>query len=92
MIDDVLRKDGLSQRLLHELSYQSSLTISLKKNLHYFDRAELLADLRDARRWLAAKISQLPLGVDYRVKSLQSIELKYERYYPDHQARYLMTF
>ena len=86
MIDDVLRKDGLSQRLLHELSYQSSLTISIKKNLHYFDRAELLADLRDARRWLAAKISQLPLGVDYRVKSLQSIELKYERYYPDHQA------
>ena len=27
------------------------------------------------------------LALDYRIKSIQSAILKYDRYYPDHQAR-----
>lgn len=44
-MSDVLERDGLSVELLSSLSYKSELGISLKKNLHYFDRGLLLAEL-----------------------------------------------
>lgn len=42
---DILERDGLSVELLSSLSYKSELGISLKKNLYYFDRDLLLAEL-----------------------------------------------
>ena len=42
---DILERDGLSVELLSSLSYKSELGTSLKKNLHYFDRGLLLAEL-----------------------------------------------
>ena len=48
---DILERDGLSVELLLSLSYKSELGISLKKNLHYFDRDLLLAELFKANEW-----------------------------------------
>lgn len=62
MIEDILKKDGLSIEKLKKLSYRSNLGIHLKKNLH-------------------------DIVIDYRIKSIQSAQLKYERYFPNHQAR-----
>ena len=44
-MEAILRRDGLSLELLSSLSYKSELGISLKKNLHYFNRDELLDEL-----------------------------------------------
>lgn len=38
-IEDILKNDGLSLKILEELSYHSNMNINLKKNLHYFDKA-----------------------------------------------------
>ena len=48
---DILERDGLSVELLSSLSYKSELGISLKKNLHYFDRDLLLDELFKANEW-----------------------------------------
>ena len=77
----------MSLELLSSLSYKSELGISLKKNLHYFKRDELLDELNSARKWYTSLGVLVDLPVDYRIKSAQSISLKYDRYYPDHQVR-----
>ena len=72
---------------LKTLSFQSNLGISLKKNLHYFDQSQLLEELDEVRRWYLMQPQLSDLPIDYRIKSQQSIELKFSRYYPDHQVR-----
>lgn len=86
-MEAILKRDGLSLELLSSLSYKSELGISLKRNLHYFDRNELLDELNNARQWYTSLGILADLPVDYRIKSAQSISLKYDRYYPDHQVR-----
>lgn len=73
--------------LLKRLSYQSELGINLKKNLHYFDKDLLFQELIKVNAWYDEFEELHELALDYRVKSVQSARLKYERYYPDHQAR-----
>lgn len=46
------------------------LFFSKNKNLKKYDTSEYLQDV----------------AIDYRNKSIQSVRLKYDRYYPDHQA------
>ena len=86
-MEAILRRDGLSLELLSSLSYKSELGISLKKNLHYFNRDELLDELNRVRKWYTSLGVLADLPVDYRIKSAQSISFKYDRYYPDHQVR-----
>ncbi len=86
-LDGMLRKDGLSVERLEALSYKSQLGINLKKNLHYFDREKLLEELGTVNHWYDTHEFLRDITIDFRVKSMQSIELKYERYYPDHQLR-----
>lgn len=86
-MEAILKRDGLSLELLSSLSYKSKLGISLKKNLHYFNRDELLDELNRVRKWYISLGVLADLPVDYRIKSAQSISLKYDRYYPDHQVR-----
>lgn len=86
-MEAILRRDGLSLELLSSLSYKSELGISLKKNLHYFNRDELLDELNRVRKWYTSLGVLADLPVDYRIKSAQSISSKYDRYYPDHQVR-----
>lgn len=84
---DLLQRDGLTIPILEKLSFQSKLGISLKKDLHYFNRDELLEEIIQVNEWYDSAISLCDLALDYRIKSIQSAMLKYERYYPDHQAR-----
>lgn len=84
---EILKRDGLTLEILQRLSYKSELGISLKKNLHYFDREKLLEELVKANEWYVSFDELHELALDYRIKSIQSALLKYERYYPDHQAR-----
>ena len=85
-MEDILKKDGLSFELLKSLSYQSDLGIRLKKNLHYFDKQELFDELERINEWYDTCSQLQGISMDYRIKSIQSAMLKYERYYPDHQV------
>ncbi len=82
MIDDILQLNGLSIEILESLSYRSKIGKSLKQNLHYFDREELLCELYDMTLWLSEQTVLDEIALDFRIKSIDSIKLKYERYYP----------
>lgn len=84
---NILQRDGLTIEVLRSLSYKSELGISLKKNLHYFEKEKLLEELIKVNKWYDEFEGLHELALDYRIKSIQSAMLKYERYYPDHQAR-----
>lgn len=82
----ILKKDGLTIELLEKLSYKSELGMKLKKNLHYFNKQELFDELAKMNEWYDVCQYLQDITIDYRIKSIQSAQLKYERYYPDHQT------
>lgn len=86
-MSDILQRDGLTIEILKRLSFESRLGINLKKNLHYFKKEELIDELIRINAWYDASKELSDLALDYRIKSVQSAILKYERYYSDHQAR-----
>jgi len=86
-MSNILQTDGLTIRVLDKLSYKSELGINLKKNLHYFEKEKLLEEIIKVNAWYDEFDELHNLALDYRIKSVQSAMLKYERYYPDHQAR-----
>ena len=59
----------------------------MKKNLHYFDKGMLISEIIKVNEWYDEFEELHELALDYRVKSVQSAMMKYNRYYPDHQAR-----
>ena len=74
---------SIPHALLVDLSCVSELGCSLRNVLAHFDRDVLLADVRRARRFYRERIPLLEkTGQHYRIKSLDSILLKYDRYYP----------
>lgn len=86
-MSNILQRDGLTIELLASLSYQSVLGINLKKNLHYFDKEALISEIKKVNEWYDEYEELHELALDYRIKSIQSAVLKYNRYYPDHQTR-----
>lgn len=86
-MSNILQRDGLTIELLARLSFRSKLGINLKKNLHYFDKDALFSELIKVNEWYDEFEELHELALDYRVKSVQSAILKYNRYYPDRQAR-----
>ena len=86
-MSNILQRDGLTIKVLEKLSYKSELGINLKKNLHYFEKEKLLEEVIKVNEWYDEFDELHNLALDYRIKSVQSAMLKYERYYPDHQAR-----
>ena len=87
MNEQLLKMNGLSVQILDMLSFESHLGIPLKKNLHYFDKESLIEELIAMTEWLDEQELLSEIALDYRIKSLDSILMKYERYYPDHQTR-----
>ncbi|MBQ6159037.1 MAG: RelA/SpoT domain-containing protein [Thermoguttaceae bacterium] len=83
----ILQENGLSPDILEELSFKSELGHSLKKNLDQFEKEQLLSELTRMTEWLDENEILLTVALDYRVKSIESIEDKYRRYYPNHQVR-----
>ena len=51
MDNNILELNGLSIEILEQLSYESKLGISLKKNLHYFAKVDLIKELVDMAEW-----------------------------------------
>lgn len=86
-IDNILARDGLSIKILSDLSFESHLGINLKKNLHYFNQQKLIEEIKKVEEWYDETEQLHNLAIDYRIKSLQSAIMKYNKYYPDHQAR-----
>lgn len=84
---EILFHDGLSVEILMELSYKSCLGVNLKKNLHYFDKEAMMEEISDIIEWYDNKSVLHSLSIDYRVKSMQSAIRKFNKNYPDHQAR-----
>ena len=87
MNEQLLKMNGLSVKILDMLSFESHLEIPLKKNLHFFDKESLIEELIAMTEWLDEQELLSEIALDYRIKSLDSILMKYERYYPDHQTR-----
>ena len=87
MDEQLLKMNGLSVKILDALSFESHLESPLKKNLHYFDKDLLIDELVTMTEWLDEQEILSGIALDYRIKSLDSILLKYNRYYPDHQTR-----
>lgn len=87
MNEQLLKMNGMSLEILETLSYESHLGILLKRNLHYFDKESFVGELIAMTEWLDEQKILSDIALDYRVKSLDSILLKYERYYPNHQTR-----
>ena len=85
-MERILKRDGLSLVLLKNLSYHSDLGIRLKTNLHYFDKNMLFDELIRVNKWYDTCEYLHIITIDYRIKSIQSAMLKYDRYYPDHQT------
>lgn len=85
--EQLLQMNGLSVALLETLSFESRLGIPLKRNLHYFDKNALLQELTAMTEWFDEQPLLGDIALDYRIKSIESIHSKYERYYPDHQTR-----
>ena len=85
MIEDILQLNGLSVQILEQLSYESHLGKSLKQNLRHFDRDALITELSEMTDWLSQQTILDEIGIDLRIKSIDSISLKYERYYPENR-------
>ena len=86
-VSSVLEENGLSIDLLNQLSYHSTLGKSLKNNIHYFNKDDLMKELADMIDWLDEQECFSEIVLDYRIKSMDSVMLKYNRYYPNRQAR-----
>lgn len=65
---------------LAKYGYQSTLGKSLKNTLRKFDREELFEELHNAIRHYTTVSGEIPY--EKRIKSIQSCELKYTKYYP----------
>ena len=66
--------------MLSNISYRSQLGKSLKNTLRKFDKESLFEELNSLIFYLTENESQI--SHEHRIKSLQSCNLKYEKYYP----------
>ena len=87
MEQDVFVLNGLSKDILDKLSYKSNLGISLKRNLHYFNKEDVINEMICFVDWLKSQSLLENVPIDFRIKSIESISSKFDRYYPDHQLR-----
>lgn len=69
--------------LLEKISYQTKLGKSLKNTLRKFEKETLLTELQEVIEFYMETTKELEsANYSYRVKSLHSCVLKYEKYYP----------
>ena len=75
MNEDILKKDGLSIEKLEKLSFQSKLGIRLKKNLHYFDKKALFAELEENEQTRTTATTQVEKPL-YTANNLDNVFLQ----------------
>ena len=83
MNNNILELNSLSIEILKRLSFKSHLPLSLNRTLRHFDKIELIKELTDMTNWLDEQSLLADVALDYRIKSLESILGKYNRYYPN---------
>ncbi len=86
MISDILELNGISINLLDKLSYTSQLGMSLKRTLSHFSKDSLIKEVFSYADYLDSLDISSITSLDFRVKSYESIQNKYERYFPDKQV------
>ena len=85
--EELLELHGLSIEILNELSFESHLPFSLRDDLGKVDKDALLNELKTYSNWLNEQELLSSVSIDYRIKSFESIETKYQRYYPNREIR-----
>ena len=85
--EELLELHGLSIEILNELSFESHLPFSLRDDLGKVDKDALLNELKTYSNWLNEQELLSNVSIDYRIKSFESIETKYQRYYPNREIR-----
>lgn len=75
---------NIDWKMLDELSCRTKLGKSLKNTLRKFDKVELFDEIYN---WINFLTSNMTEGsYEFRVKSLQSCNMKYNKYYPSVQV------
>lgn len=80
MNEEILVLNGLSVEILSSLSYPVASGISLKHTLSSVSKDLILEDVFSMAKWLDEQEILFDLSMDYRIKSFESIETKYNRY------------
>ena len=71
------------ESVCRDFSFRSNLDKSFKNTLRKFDKEELIKDVEDYRKFLLMQVDSLQAtGLSYRIKSLHSIKMKYEKNFP----------
>ncbi len=73
---------GISEELLDKLSFESKLGKSLKNTLRKFEKDDLFNEIIDLKEFYESTDLLKGANFAYRVKSIQSCVLKYDKYYP----------
>lgn len=74
---------GELYKLLDKLSYESKLGKNLKNTLRRFDKIQVIDEIENYIDYLNENIIDLiKTKHKFRIKSIHSISLKYDRYYP----------
>lgn len=86
--DEFIAPYGLSKKKLDMISYESKLNLSIKHDIKDFIKEDLLNELYDiADFYDECNLSDL-VDTDFRIKSIDSINFKYDRYVDKmHQVR-----
>ena len=71
--------------VLDSVSYESKLGKNLKNTLRKFDKEELFRELKDCRVYYKRNLLLIPYR--HRVKSSNSIKMKYDKYYPSKEIK-----
>ena len=79
MVEDILKKDGLSFALLRKLSFRTRLEENLDQPISGLDEETLTEELKNIVAWYDSSDILAGLPIDYRIKSLQAILRKYQR-------------
>ena len=83
----LLEKDGIDAKLLSILSVESKKGYNLRKTLRHFDKNILIEEACQIAEYYDGLENVLDeVSADYRIKSAQSIVMKYDRYYPVTEA------
>ncbi|KGM95244.1 hypothetical protein FDC62_13825 [Clostridium botulinum] len=78
---------GINEKLLNQLSYESKLGKSLKNTLRKFDKNDLINEILDIKEFYESTDFLKGAKFAYRVKSIQSCLLKYNKYYPNIEVK-----
>lgn len=73
---------GITKELLDKLSYESKLNKSLKNTLRKFNKEDLINEILEVKEFYESNQILTAVNFSYRIKSIQSCILKYDKYYP----------